>query len=233
MTRYWAVIPAAGIGQRMASATPAGLPKQYLPLLGRTVIEWAIQPFLDADWIEAVVVALAPDDQYFAKLGIASNSRVRTTAGSDSRAGSVLAALTQLPPDAQRDWVLVHDAARPCLHAADLLALRQQAHAEDGALLAAPVADTLKRASGTQVACTVARDDLWRALTPQMFRVVQLTAALSAALQAGAEITDDASAIELAGGRPQLVAATHENPKLTWPQDIAQIERLLQQQKPE
>ena len=100
-------------------------------------------------------------------------------------------------------------------------------------MLAAPVADTLKRASGTQVACTVARDDLWRALTPQMFRVVQLTAALSAALQAGAEITDDASAIELAGGRPQLVAATHENPKLTWPQDIAQIERLLQQQKPE
>ena len=229
--RYWAVVPAAGIGQRMAAATPAGLPKQYLPLLEHTVIEWALQPLLAADWIEAVVVALAADDPHFSQLPSAEHHKLRSTTGGSSRAESVLAALRSLPADAAQDWVLVHDAARPCLHAQDLQALRDQASSDDGGLLATPVADTLKRAAGRQVITTVPRDDLWRALTPQMFRVAQLQAALAEALRSGAEITDDASAIELAGGRPLLVAAEYENPKLTWPQDLAQIRRLLQRRQ--
>jgi 2-C-methyl-D-erythritol 4-phosphate cytidylyltransferase len=218
--RYWAVVPAAGIGRRMGGEVP----KQYLELLGRRVIDHTLQRLLDHALIDVAYVALSPDDGYWEACAYATDPRVVRVAGGEERCHSVLNLLhaLQVVADAD-DWVLVHDAARPCLSKDDLDHLIETlADHPVGGLLGIPVQDTLKRVSVQgEVAETVPRGDLWRAYTPQMFRLGLLTSALEAALQKGELVTDDASAMELAGHRPQMVEGHAGNLKITRPADLA------------
>lgn len=217
---YWLVMPAAGKGERMGRAG-ASTPKQYLTLAGRAVIEHALAPFLGDASCLGVLVALAPGDTAFARLSLAADPRVTAVTGGAARADSVRAGLLALTArvGAADPWVLVHDAARPCLAAADLAALLAALPAApDGALLGLPIADTVKRADEEgRVVATLPRAALWRAATPQAFRLQRLVAALAAHPAA----TDEASAIEASGGRPQLIAGSPGNLKLTTPADLA------------
>lgn len=224
---YWTVIPAAGAGRRMG----AELPKQYLRIHGRTVLEWALQPFLLDAGCRGVVLALAADDAHWSQLNL-QQPKVHVATGADQRADTVLAGLNvlldELHADAH-DWVLVHDAARPCLHADDLAALLRAAADEAvGALLATPVVDTLKQADdGLRVSGTVPRAGLWRAQTPQMFRIGLLRDALLRARAQGVAVTDEASAVEALGLQPRLVAGRADNLKLTLPEDLALAHSVL------
>jgi 2-C-methyl-D-erythritol 4-phosphate cytidylyltransferase len=227
--RYWAVVAAAGGGARMRAPQP----KQYLALRGRTVLEHAVAPLLAAPWVEGVVVVLSPGDTGFAGTALAAAPRVHTARGGATRPESVLAGLRQAAALAGTDrvHVLVHDAARPCLLAADLERLREQASDEDGGLLALPVGDTVKRAEGERSAATVNRRELWRAQTPQLFRLDLLARALADCMDQGIEATDEAAAMEHAGRRPRLVQGREGNLKVTWPGDLALAEFWLSRQE--
>ena len=208
-------------------AGAAKCPKQYLPLAGRTVIEHALAPFLADPRCRRVVVALAADDATFQTLPPAADPRVAAVRGGAERRDSVAAGLAALAADVGGDdpWVLVHDAVRPCLPSADLDALLAAlAAAPAGALLGLRVADTLKRAdAGGRVEATVARERLWRAQTPQAFRLRRLAAALAVAAAA----TDEASAVEALGDQPLLVPGSADNLKITEPADLGQAARIL------
>jgi 2-C-methyl-D-erythritol 2,4-cyclodiphosphate synthase/2-C-methyl-D-erythritol 4-phosphate cytidylyltransferase len=219
--RYWLVMPAAGSGSRFA----ADLPKQYAVLAGRTVIEWALAPFLaDPRCAHAVVVLAERDGRWPAVAARLSDDRVSSAPGGGQRSESVRSGLAALRPRLRdEDWVLVHDAARPCLEPADLeqLIARAGAH-EAGGLLAVPAADSLKRSARGEgvVAASVERTGLWRALTPQMFRYGRLCAALDAA-HAGARYPgDEAQALEWLGATPLLVEGAATNLKITTPADL-------------
>ena len=218
VTRYWLVMPAAGESRRFG-----GTPKQNAPLAGRTVLEVALQLFSDDARCSAIVLALPAAALADSGQARRWHAKVTPVAGGARRCDSVLAGLTALGTRAAaQDWVLVHDAARPCLSETDLnQLLTLGASQADGALLAAPVTDTLRRADAAlRSAGTVSRDGLWRALTPQMFRYGPLSAALRDAVAAGKEPTDEAQAIEWAGGRPLLIPAQDSNIKITNPQDL-------------
>lgn len=215
--RYWLVMPAAGQGQRFGGTTP----KQFERLGELTVMETALGVFLGDERCVGIAIATAPGAPL--ALSAATRARVRIAPGGAQRCQSVLAGLEALSGDAgAEDWVLVHDAARPCLSRADLDQLLTAGSAEpDGALLAEPVGDTVKQA-GADEHCvgTVPRAELWRAQTPQMFRFGRLRSSLHAALAAGRVPTDESEAIEWAGGRPRLVAATASNLKITRREDL-------------
>ena len=221
---YWLVMPAAGRGRRMGES---GLPKQYLPLAGRSVIEHALAPFLGDARCLGIVVVLAADDRHFRTLPVAAAARLCCVTGGAERCDSVVAGLAELArrPAARGGWVLVHDAARPCLARGDLEALLASlADAPAGALLATRLADTLKRADAAgNVATTVPREALWRAATPQAFRLERLIAALAA----GGEATDEASAVEALGDQPRLVAGSAGNVKITDAADLELARRIL------
>jgi len=231
---YWAVIPAAGSGRRMASAVP----KQYLTMHGRSVLEWSLQPFLDDVRCHAVIVAIAVDDEHWSRLNL-RHHKLHVVFGGAERADSVLAGLNALLDDqaprtrrqaAMNDWVLVHDAARPCLHRDDLDSLLAAARDGEtvGALLATPLADTLKQANADQrVAQTLSRADLWRALTPQMFRLGELRTALQHAAAQRVVVTDESSAMEAMGQYARLVAGRSDNLKITMPEDLLLAESIL------
>ncbi|WP_129778719.1 2-C-methyl-D-erythritol 4-phosphate cytidylyltransferase [Peristeroidobacter soli] len=224
--RFWVVVPAAGSARRMGAAVP----KQYLPLAGRTVIEWSLAPFLAHARTAGIVVALSADDQRWSQTTLAGDAKIATTIGGSERMDSVLAGLRALQGRAAPDdWVLVHDAARPCLSAIDLDRLLTELDGDAaGGLLAAPVVDTLKRADeGGRVSQTVARDRLWRALTPQMFRYVVLQRALENAQAKAVAVTDEAQAVESLGLQPKLVAGDADNIKITLPEDLSRAERIL------
>lgn len=229
----WVVIPAAGVGARMQ----ADRPKQYLPLVGRSVIEHTLACFTGHPSLAGVVVAITNGDPYWAELTstpLSGQGVIHTAPGGRERADSVLNALDYLVDTLQVTadaWVLVHDAARPCLQRADLerlLAVREQC-ADAGALLAVPVRDTMKRAQphSLRVARTEDREGLWHALTPQMARLGVLRTALATALAQGATITDEASALEWAGLQPLLVEGDARNIKITRPADLALAEFFL------
>jgi 2-C-methyl-D-erythritol 4-phosphate cytidylyltransferase len=191
--RYWLIMPAAGSGSRFGAAVP----KQYAALRGRSVIEWALAPFLADPQCAGIVVALAPGDALWPQVAARMPGSISTVDGGTHRSGSVRNGLEGLIGRVgDRDWVLVHDAARPCLPPEDLARLLQTLGDEEtGGLLAAPGADTLKFAPGadpTRVERTVDRTGLWRALTPQMFRYGALRTALQAAHAAGRTPTDEA-----------------------------------------
>lgn len=218
-TRYWAVVPAAGIGRRMGGVVP----KQYLPLAGRTVIEWSLDALLREARVAAVTVVLAGTDTQWRSLPVCRHDKLRLAVGGSERAASVLAGLKALRSEAQQnDWVLVHDAARPCLTDSDVEHLIGSLKDDAvGGLLAVPLADTLKRSDAEQrVAQTVSRDALWRALTPQMFRFELLHRALEQALAVGLPVTDEASAIEALGMKPRLIVGRGDNLKITVPDDL-------------
>ncbi|ODS62800.1 MAG: 2-C-methyl-D-erythritol 4-phosphate cytidylyltransferase [Arenimonas sp. SCN 70-307] len=222
----WAVVAAAGRGTRFG----APLPKQYLPLAGRRVIEHSLRAVLDHPDVDGVVVALAAGDADWPGWRELGGKPVLTCTGGAERADSVLAALHALPASVSEDqWVLVHDAARPCLHRDDLARLLFEGGADPvGALLAAPVRDTLKRADEQgRAAATEPRERLWRALTPQLFRRGSLVRALEAAVRAGVRVTDEAMAIERLGLKPRLVEGRDDNLKITTPADLALAEFIL------
>jgi 2-C-methyl-D-erythritol 4-phosphate cytidylyltransferase len=222
------VIPAAGSSRRMASSGP---PKQYLRLAGRSVIEWAIAPFLERADCARIVVVVAENDPHWSELSLARHPKISTSLGGAERVDSVRAGLRALVALANEDdWVLVHDAARPCLRASDLTRLIDEL-ADDGVggLLGAAVVDTLKRADASdRVQATVPRESLWRALTPQMFRYGVLDRALRTARDAGATPTDEAQAVEALGLQPRLVRGDPDNIKITLPEDIERATRLLE-----
>ncbi len=222
----WAIVPAAGRGQRFGAERP----KQYATLAGRTVIEHSLLAVLAHADVDGAMVALSADDVDWPGWRELGGKPVLSCVGGAQRADSVLAALHALPNSVSDDqWVLVHDAARPCLRPRDLARLLAVGQADPvGALLAAPVRDTLKRADhlGRSLA-TEPREWLWRALTPQLFRRGGLTRALEAALRAGVIVTDEAMAMERLGLKPCLVEGSEDNIKLTTPADLALAEFLL------
>jgi 2-C-methyl-D-erythritol 4-phosphate cytidylyltransferase len=222
---YTAVVPAAGIGKRMA----ASCPKQYLSLAGLTLIEHSIMALKRHKQIGQVIVVLHPEDETFANLSIAQQPWLITVVGGAERSDSVMAGLQRVEPGEQ--WVLVHDAARPCLALDDLnnlLSLAQTGHV--GGILAAPVRDTMKRAHPDQsVYKTESRENLWHALTPQFFPLAELKAAMIKAKAKQVAVTDEASAIEYAGGKVKLVLGSASNIKVTQPEDLLLAEFYLQQ----
>ena len=217
---FWAVIPAAGVGARMA----ADRPKQYLQLGGRTILEHSLGCFLDHPRLKGLVVSLAIDDPYWPTLACATDPRIQRADGGSERSGSVLNALLQLNAlgASDEDWVLVHDAARPNLGRDDLdKLLAELADDPVGGLLAVPARDTLKRVDKHgRVVDTIDRSLIWQAYTPQMFRLGALHRALADSLVADALITDEASAMEWSGQAPRLVEGRSDNIKVTRPEDL-------------
>lgn len=234
---FWAVVPAAGIGARMASDRP----KQYLPLAGKTVIEHSLDRLLNHPMIKGAVIAISGDDEYWAGLNYQHKKPFQLAAGGAERCDSVRNALQALLEIADKnDWVLVHDAARPCVRADDISELINACkHHPVGGVLAMPAKDTIKQAavSGSTdsiptIASTVDRSSLWQAQTPQMFRLGALYEALRQALAAGATITDEASAMEWSGQSPVLVESHGYNLKITCPEDLALAEFYFSQAAP-
>lgn len=216
----WVVVPAAGRGLRFG----AEVPKQYLPLLGEPLIAHTLDRLLAHPRITGAMVVLAPGDTHWPGWRDRVGKPVLTAPGGGERADSVLAGLQALPATvADEDFVLVHDAARPCLAPVDLDRLFERAGRHPvGGLLAAPVRDTLKRADGAcRVLATEPRESLWRALTPQMFRRGGLQRALLAAAAAGVVVTDEAMAMERLGLKPLLVEGREDNIKVTTRADLA------------
>lgn len=223
-----AVVPAAGVGSRMK----ADRPKQYLEIHGKTILEHTVEKLLSHPQVAQIVVAISDDDPYYPELALNLNPQVIRVSGGSERADSVLSALNYIAEQQLSDWVMVHDAARPCVQLSDIDKLISGAMSHDvGAILAAPVRDTMKRGAQGQIEHTVERADLWHALTPQMFRAKPLWKALSEALQQGASITDEASAFEWKGLSPALVAGRSDNFKITQPEDLALAEFYLSQNK--
>ena len=230
--KYWVVIPAAGSGQRMRSLTP----KQYLPLNGKTILEHTLDIFLRRDDIAGVVVCVAPNDDVWPALPASSNPLVLTALGGDTRASSVINGLTALVDKVgDDDWVLVHDAARPCLSDVILQkVLNELGEHPVGGIVAIPAKDTLKRRLDSklaQIEKTLNRELVWQAQTPQMFRYKILKSALQNGLDHNVLITDESSAVEVAGYQPLLIEGESANLKVTTPEDLAMAEFLLNQKQ--
>lgn len=226
--RVWAVVPAAGKGARMG----AEVPKQYLRLAGRTVLEHTLGLLTAQPLVAGVVVAIAADDELWPGVEASLTKPVITVTGGAERCHSVLAGITALTGAADDDWVMVHDAARPCLRSGDVERMIGELAAHPvGGILAAPVRDTLKRGNaGGEIVATVDRRDLWHALTPQMFRIGVLRGAIADGLARGLVVTDEAQAIEAAGLVPRIVEGHGDNLKITHPADLALAEMILRTQ---
>lgn len=223
-----AVVPAAGVGSRMK----ADRPKQYLTINAITILEHTVNKLLSHPQVSKVVVAVSEGDPYFPELSLSQHPDVVRVKGGNERADSVLSALNYIQESGLGDWVMVHDAARPCIQQDDIDKLIEAALSHPvGGILAAPVCDTMKRGVDGQIDHTVERANLWHALTPQMFRTLPLQQALTEALEQGVSITDEASAFEWKGASPALVAGRSDNFKVTQPEDLALAEFYLSQNK--
>lgn len=231
MPGVWVVVPAAGRGTRFGSP----LPKQYLQVAGQPLIAHTLAALLSHPLVEGALVAISANDADWPGWTAFQGKPVLTCVGGDTRAQSVLAALEALPAAVRADdFVLVHDAARPNLRSEDLQQLLERGRADPvGAILAAPVRDTLKRAGDDGgIDGTEPRQHLWRAMTPQLFRRFQLTRALQEAGKADVEVTDESMAMELQGLRPLLIEGNEDNLKVTTPADLARFEYILSQRGP-
>lgn len=225
----WVVIPAAGTGKRMGAA----IPKQYLPLCGRAVIDHTIERLLLHPAIDGMYVVLGEQDAWWSQTAYADHPDLVCVNGGKERCHSVLNALDTLAERAKPDdWILVHDAARPCVRRADIDRLIQQVEQyPQGGLLGMPVRDTMKRTNHqAQISETVDRNQLWHAFTPQMFRFARLHHAMRGALQVGCQVTDEASAVEWAGDKPLMVEGSPDNLKITRPEDLTLAEFFLSAQ---
>lgn len=227
--KHWVLIPAAGVGARMA----AGRPKQYLELGTQTIIEHTIAIFESLEWVAGVFVGVSPEDAYWPEIAAQYSAKVQSYHGGSERSETVALGLEFIRNQADaKDWVWVHDAARPFVEVADLDVLKAKlaASLKGGAILAAPVVDTIKQAKNTthsgaelvvpEVATTLDRSLVWRALTPQVFRFKELQLALSACVDANIAVTDEASAMEAQGYPVALVAGSDRNIKITKPSDM-------------
>ncbi|HVR80972.1 MAG TPA: 2-C-methyl-D-erythritol 4-phosphate cytidylyltransferase [Luteimonas sp.] len=225
----WAVVPAAGRGTRFGGEVP----KQYLDVAGEPLLAHTLRALLAHGTVEGVVIALAQGDPYWPGWETFAGKPILTCAGGAARSDSVLAGLAALPDSVRADdFVLVHDAARPNLHLDDLDQLLERGRNDPvGAILATPVRDTLKRAGDDGgIDGTEPRERLWRALTPQLFRRLQLTRALEAAQRDDVAVTDESMAMERQGLRPLLVEGAEDNFKITTPADLARFALILAQQ---
>jgi 2-C-methyl-D-erythritol 4-phosphate cytidylyltransferase len=218
MSRFWAVVPAAGVGKRMGG----DIPKQYLPVMGKPVLQHTLERLLSVETLAGINVALGNEDGYWPDLPLHGNPRIRAVPGGRERADSVHSALLHLKDRAKPDdWVLVHDAARLCITRSDVLKLIETLQDDPiGGILALPVSDTLKTVENGRITGTPDRSRVWRALTPQMFRYGLLCQALADAAEQGAIVTDEASAVELAGYQPKIVEGRPDNLKITRPEDL-------------
>jgi 2-C-methyl-D-erythritol 4-phosphate cytidylyltransferase len=222
----WAVVPAAGRGTRFGG----DVPKQYLEVAGEPLLAHSLRALLVHPAVEGAVVVLAADDTLWPGWNTFVDKPIVACIGGDARADSVLAGLSALPDSVRADdFVLVHDAARPNLGLGDLDQLLERGRNDPvGAILAAPVRDTLKRAGDDGgIDGTQPRERLWRALTPQLFRRLQLTRALEAARRDGLAVTDESMAMEQQGLRPLLVEGSDDNFKVTTPADLARFAFIL------
>ena len=229
----WAIVPAAGSGSRMQQNTP----KQYLKIANKTVLELSLEVLFSSVELSALVVCVPEQDD--TAVGLIKHNAILAecftrqqllvVAGGASRAQSVLNGLDALEDRASDDdWVMVHDAARPCVDSDDLRALYEGLQGDDvGGLLAVPAKDTLKIASNGRVTSTLNRDEVWHALTPQMFRFSLLKTALNRALSDGFSVTDESSALEYAGFEPKLVKGSQNNIKITTKDDLLLAEQFL------
>lgn len=226
--RYWFVIPAAGIGSRMG----ADKPKQYLMLGNKTILEHTITRILNLPNLAGVVVPLSIQDNFWKSLTILQHPLVHTIHGGAQRADSVLNGLNYLADKAHnQDWVLVHDAARPCVTIENIQKLCDDlAGNEVGGILAVPVSDTLKQVVSNKIQTTVDRSALWQAQTPQLFRYKLLRDCLIQTLARSENITDESSAVELCGYQPKVVEGRTDNIKVTRPDDLLLAEFILKQQ---
>ena len=234
--KVWVVIPAAGIGKRMQSETP----KQYIKIQGKTILEHTLDCFINHPEIAGCVVALASDDPYWKSLNVhttAGKFPLYTVEGGTERSDSVAQALDYLSVIEklkEDSWVMVHDAARPCLSQQDITRLLSLTAKEgSGGILASPVRDTMKRAKPSEsiISHTEPRDDLWHALTPQLFKLGELTEALEYCLENGIDVTDEASAMEAKDYTVSLVEGDSSNIKVTRPADIELATWLLSQKE--
>ncbi|MEY3218719.1 MAG: hypothetical protein RIT27_76 [Pseudomonadota bacterium] len=222
---YWVIIPAAGAGKRLGAVVP----KQYLTLNNKTVLEHTISRFQAISAIKGIVVCIDPDDVHFKSLDI--SKQVMSTAGGKERCNSVLNGLHFLAQWAEEeDWILVHDAARPCVRTTDIEKLMMTLKENPiGGLLAVPVRDTLKLANSAQtIISTQNRENLWHALTPQMFRFKLLKEALERAICQKQIVTDESQAIEQLGLKPSLIEGHADNIKITYLNDITLATVFLQ-----
>lgn len=219
-----AIVPAAGVGKRMK----AHCPKQYLKVDQLTVIERTVNTLLQNKTIDHVIVVISEEDGYFGQTNLAENSKVTTVFGGKERVDSVLAGLLAIPEHSYQ-WCLVHDAARPCVLNSDIDMLIEKCQTDNiGGLLAYPVRDTMKRSTDDQlVEHTVTRDQLWHALTPQMYKVSELTQAIEHSLINNLVVTDESSAIEALGLPSQLIESSSDNIKITRPDDLAHAQFIL------
>lgn len=228
----WAIVPAAGIGSRMQSQTP----KQYLPLQGKTILEITLSKLLQLSRVKGVVVALHPQDNDWQQTSLHHHPKIHSVVGGEERADSVRCALEYCVAQAPGESVLalVHDAARPCVSLKKINELIDAVLVcgdnVDGAILAVPCADTVKRVGGNEIKRTEDRSTLWLAHTPQLFSAKQLLEALNSAAQQGHIVTDESSAIEQAGGNVKVVSDRRDNIKVTVPEDLIWAETILAQQ---
>ena len=229
-SQYWFIVPAAGVGARMN----ADRPKQYLLLANKTILEHTLTRILTLPHLAGIVVPLSKDDSYWTSLTILQHPLVHTIHGGESRADSVLSGLNYLADKVyEQDWILVHDAARPCITSASIQKLCDElAESETGGILAVPVSDTLKKiVDHNQIQSTVDRKPLWQAQTPQMFRYALLRDCLTQALAKKENVTDESSAIELCGFKSKVVEGRSDNIKVTRPDDLLMAEFILNQQE--
>jgi 2-C-methyl-D-erythritol 4-phosphate cytidylyltransferase len=236
---FWVVIPAAGVGRRMESS----LPKQYLSVMGKTILEHVVTRFLSLSVVAGVVVVVSPEDTIWQTMALSSHPKVKTVMGGKERAHSVLNGLSALHDSlSENDWVLVHDAARPCIKPSDIFYLIERLKEHPvGGLLGLPQQETLKEvrsiyehASGGLLANihkTVDRSLVWIAQTPQMFRFGLLKEALTSAVASGKNVTDEAQAIELKALSAMMVVGSAENIKLTYPDQLKIIRFILSEQE--
>lgn len=209
-----AVVPAAGIGTRMGS----DIPKQYLKLNNKTLLEHSVEIFLNHPLIDEVIIVINKNDNFFNNLDLVNNKKIKTVIGGELRYNSVYAGVNK----ALSKWVMIHDAARPCVKRKDLDNLiKISIENQVGAILATRVVDTLKLADkNNKIIKTVDRESLWRALTPQMFKTDSLLKAFENVMSNNLEVTDEAGAMELLGFNPELVASFAGNIKVTQSQDL-------------
>lgn len=231
----WVVIPAAGIGSRMESE----LPKQYIHVAGKTVIEHTLRCFINHPDVAGIIVALGSDDPYWKQLNIESgDTPIYTVEGGEERSDSVAQALDYLSMVERADdnmWVMVHDAARPCVSQSDIKAILEiRADEIVGGILATPVRDTMKRGFSDKtlpdecnILNTESRENLWHALTPQLFKLGPLKNALQTCKDKLVVVTDEASAFEALGEHPRLILGGQDNIKVTYPSDIEYADFLL------
>lgn len=226
MDALWCVLPAAGKGVRAGGDRP----KQYQAVAGRPLLDHTLERLAAHPRIAGLLVVIAADDRHFAATDSILGKPLLTAVGGSERSYSVLAGIDALPADVADDhFVLVHDAARPCVRAGDISRLIDLAGAAGGGLLGAPLRDTLKRADAScHSVATEPRDGRWRAFTPQMFRRGELARALRLAVADGIVVSDEAMAMERAGHAPLLVEGSEDNIKVTTPADFALAEFLLE-----